>query len=67
MTLTVVFHSVCVLFARVGWDPVNLHPDEGVQSFAAPGERQVGAADHLWADRESAGAREDVIGGKQEI
>ncbi|TNN82033.1 hypothetical protein EYF80_007679 [Liparis tanakae] len=30
--------------------PMNLHSDKGVQSLAAPGDGEVGPANHLWRD-----------------
>lgn len=45
--LTIFFDSMCAFPAGVRWDPVDLHSDEGVQSFAAPREGKVGPTDHL--------------------
>lgn len=45
--LTIIFDSICAFSAGVRWNPVNLHSDKGVQSFATPRDGQVGPTYYL--------------------
>lgn len=46
--LTVIFDSMGAFSAGVRCNPVNFHSHKGVQTFATPGDRQVGSTDHLY-------------------